>query len=653
ANNANNANAYDSLDSSFLVGDPRDVYGLFIGMEDYPGTQNDLNYPDDDVFDMLALNYFSWGMTNDITLFDQNVNQKNITSAFQQMISTVDSNDLFIFYYSGHGNRYKTIESQLSGANVIETPHNYPQSYSNSWVIDLSSEDIEGFYLYFENIDLWPNDNLTIYDYYTNQVLDVFENIGPTSGVSSTYFTDKILINFTANGDGFTGYGFKITVIYKITDSNFVSLCPYDSFDPSSANYQNYYFTPEFLDGFLDQIKGKIMVFIDACHSGGFVQKLSQKNRFIATAARIDEESLESGDPYYNGLFTWSIYNIFVNPKYDPDGSGFTSLGELIENVSAQVPQISQVLGAVHHPVFSNQLGDNFEPENFKDTDGDGVSDAQEFLDLTSPLDPTKNRNVNKVFILSNVLFWILIILIPTSVVLIIYLHNNRNPFKILMDPFPDLRDKIDSPFVKESIQTFNALEIIKNPLEESKYVAKNRDVLGLFLNKGQTFVFENPKQIIMPLRCVCTNEDIEKDKIKDLPIQQCIYIYPKNSKNKNNPIQYAVRVPISEDALLTMEECNLKNAKIKLLVKTIFFLDIGLYIYLTIVTTIYLASVVFWLVILGLVWLIFLLHDKITLIDRYFMATRLDENRLEIRINNKEFAQIFKQLNNIKEKKI
>lgn len=56
------------------------------------------------------------------------------------------------------------------------------------------------------------------------------------------------------------------------------------------------------LDGYLDEIKGKMVVIIDACHSGGFIEDLKQKNRIVITACKKDERTYQIKD-LENGLF--------------------------------------------------------------------------------------------------------------------------------------------------------------------------------------------------------------------------------------------------------------------------------------------------------------------------------------------------------------
>ncbi|RJQ08318.1 MAG: caspase family protein, partial [Bacillota bacterium] len=80
---------------------------LIIGISDYSGTSNDLNYCDDDareVYDTLAGKY---GFpTNNITLLlDSKATDANIRAGVDWLIANSGPGSSVVFYYSGHGSR--------------------------------------------------------------------------------------------------------------------------------------------------------------------------------------------------------------------------------------------------------------------------------------------------------------------------------------------------------------------------------------------------------------------------------------------------------------------------------------------------------------------------------------------------------------------
>ncbi len=71
------------------------------------------------------------------------------------------------------------------------------------------------------------------------------------------------------------------------------------------------------LDQYLSNISGSLIVIIDACRSGGFIEELSKENRLILTACGKDEDSyqvrdLESGmfGYFFNLSLTWTTKKV-------------------------------------------------------------------------------------------------------------------------------------------------------------------------------------------------------------------------------------------------------------------------------------------------------------------------------------------------------
>lgn len=81
------------------------VFGVFGGISDYPGTQNDLDDCAEDATKLaLALRRANL-MTEaqQIVLTDAQMTTTNVRSAMSRMREQVGPNDIFLFFYSGHG----------------------------------------------------------------------------------------------------------------------------------------------------------------------------------------------------------------------------------------------------------------------------------------------------------------------------------------------------------------------------------------------------------------------------------------------------------------------------------------------------------------------------------------------------------------------
>lgn len=90
----------------------RRVYAVMVGISDYPGTGNDLPLTADDARKLQqALSRQGTLAPESVTLIDGQATRAGLRSAFQRVAQAAGPNDLFIFFYSGHGNQ---VRSQVS-----------------------------------------------------------------------------------------------------------------------------------------------------------------------------------------------------------------------------------------------------------------------------------------------------------------------------------------------------------------------------------------------------------------------------------------------------------------------------------------------------------------------------------------------------------
>ncbi len=83
------------------------VYGVFVGISDYPGEGNDLAYTADDAHRVANAMVAGGGMANGNfrILTDADATGANVTQAIQEIGSQAGPDDMFVFFYSGHGSR--------------------------------------------------------------------------------------------------------------------------------------------------------------------------------------------------------------------------------------------------------------------------------------------------------------------------------------------------------------------------------------------------------------------------------------------------------------------------------------------------------------------------------------------------------------------
>ncbi|GAF89084.1 unnamed protein product, partial [marine sediment metagenome] len=83
-----------------------EYWAVIVGVANYPGY-NDLDYTDDDAYDVrdALLASTNWEADHITMLIDSGATKANIQSAIADMATNGDSNDVFFFFFSGHGTR--------------------------------------------------------------------------------------------------------------------------------------------------------------------------------------------------------------------------------------------------------------------------------------------------------------------------------------------------------------------------------------------------------------------------------------------------------------------------------------------------------------------------------------------------------------------
>jgi len=87
--------------------DTRTAYAIVVGVEDYPGSVFDLSYCVDDANSIYSRLYNNYGFDDFYIhlLLDSAATEDAISDAFGMISFIIDSNDVFFFYFSGHGGK--------------------------------------------------------------------------------------------------------------------------------------------------------------------------------------------------------------------------------------------------------------------------------------------------------------------------------------------------------------------------------------------------------------------------------------------------------------------------------------------------------------------------------------------------------------------
>ncbi|MEM0203055.1 MAG: caspase family protein [Archaeoglobaceae archaeon] len=106
------------------LGEGKNKYAIVIGISDYPGTENDLNFADDDAIDMHnALVSYGFPEENIYLLIDLDANYSAIVSAVNAIKQRVQEGDEVVFFFSGHGAKGKANDGDKEAIDEAIVSH--------------------------------------------------------------------------------------------------------------------------------------------------------------------------------------------------------------------------------------------------------------------------------------------------------------------------------------------------------------------------------------------------------------------------------------------------------------------------------------------------------------------------------------------------
>jgi len=325
----------------------KDAYAIVVGISDYPGSTSDLSYCDDDSQDIysMLINDFNFKPENVHYLQDSSASKGAISDAFDQIASEIDEDDIFFFSYSGHGGA-GTSSTGISSYS-IDSPHPYPNDYDNMWSIYRSGAVY--MRVHFDHFDLEYD-----YDYVLLGDTDLSSGwyyegyTGYSTGFWSGWIpplSDNRLYIRMISDYSITEWGFSIDSYEAELYDGTHFLCSYDSIPSTPSNY----YLDDLLDSKLDQLNcDEKYVVLDSCHSGGMIPEVQEIGRYIMTACRDDEYSLEDNS-LQHGVFTNFFLESF-NSATDANADGVISMEESYTYTSSNTISYSSGLGYTHHP---------------------------------------------------------------------------------------------------------------------------------------------------------------------------------------------------------------------------------------------------------------------------------------------------------------
>ncbi len=325
-----------------------DVFAVVVGVSDYPGDNNDLDYCDDDATDVKNMLQTRFNVPNNhiTTLIDGEATPAAISNAIEVFASIMDGDDYLLFFFSGHGSHSVTATETISW-NIAST-HPYFDGDDIYW--HYSHAGAEFMRVHFTRVETEADyDGVFVGDYHdTDSAYDLFT--GSYSDVWSAWVpTNDIYVELYADPIDTTKWGFEIDKVQTGVISSPYFIHPYE-IDLAGMSGPT-------IDALLDKVPGKVVTILDSCMSGGVATDIAATDRYTIAASAYDEYSIEdSGNS--NGAFTHQFLDAWSSAT-DSDLDGAVSFEEVFPVAYSGTVSRSTSLGSVHHPVqVDNVAGD-------------------------------------------------------------------------------------------------------------------------------------------------------------------------------------------------------------------------------------------------------------------------------------------------------
>ena len=326
-------------------------YAIIIGISDYPGSSNDLSYCDDDALEIysMLINDYNFRPENIIYLQDSNATKSAISSAFDTIAAQITPNDVFFFYYSGHGGFGTEEVGPFSEHRESEHPYDNYEDYTTS----ISHPGAAYMRVHFYRLETESGYDYLLCgdsDVYNDYYYELFSGYYGYNKWSSYIPVDRYYLRLVSDYS-ITDYGYRVDMYEAEMPDGTHYLCSYDSVPNSPDNY----YLDSLIDSKLDEFNcDEKYVVIDSCHSGGLIPEVQSMGRYIMTAADDDEFSLEDSDRQ-NGCFTYNFLES-INASSDTNGDGAISMEERYDYTYSETVSRSTSIGYTHHPQESDGI---------------------------------------------------------------------------------------------------------------------------------------------------------------------------------------------------------------------------------------------------------------------------------------------------------
>ena len=342
-NNQTTQKDHNSRDPSSLT--PKNAYAIVVGIADYPGSSSDLSYTDNDANDVysLLINDYNFKPENVIYLQDSSAGKSEISNAFDQIASQISEDDIFFFYYSGHGGLDLEEEGPFSWD--AETPHSYSNNYDHTWSVSHPGAIYMRVHFYrFDCEYYWDYALCGDSDVASGWYYEMYSGDYGYNFWSAYIPVNEYYIRFKSD-DSITDYGFKIDSYEALLPNGTHYLCSYDCIPDNPDNY----YLDTLLDSKLDNFNcAEKYIVMDSCFSGGMIPEVEDIGRYIMSACDDNESSLESPS-LQHGVFSYYFLRS-LDYANDANEDGVKSMEECFSYTYSNTVSYSGSLGYTHHP---------------------------------------------------------------------------------------------------------------------------------------------------------------------------------------------------------------------------------------------------------------------------------------------------------------
>ena len=365
----------------------RNAYAIIIGIEDYPGTINDLDYCVDDansIYNLLR-NTYHFQSNNIHTLLDSEATKSNIINAFQLISFIIKPGDLFFFYYSGHGGKNSLFEEYINPYDSISASSNrlYDSDLNSylGWVTTAEQYIVIDACNSGGMIDEAQAPSRFFMTACEDNELSI-ETSAFRHGVFTYYFLGSLISALDSNGDGVKSmeeqfaYTYGRTVSYS---SSIGAIFHPDSYDGITGSAV---INPS-IGSFLFTLDGTQLHYSFFLYGHGLLTNLRIRVSYIGDNVTIHTRNLIPFTPSSTGF---GYYSGSIDIGGLDNVTGYEFLGKLIFS-----PTESKTFTRSYGDADGDTLLDFLEIDNgldpsTVDTDNDGLHDNIEFYGITDPL---------------------------------------------------------------------------------------------------------------------------------------------------------------------------------------------------------------------------------------------------------------------------